>query len=61
MYDKYLALLEKTGETTYQVSKATGISQSSLSDYKTGRSKPKTKNLKKLAEHFGVAIDYLID
>lgn len=61
MYDKYLALLEKTGETTYQVSKATGIAQSSLSDYKSGRSKPKSKNLKKLAEHFGVPVDYLMD
>ena len=58
MYDKYLALLEKAGETTYQVSKATGIAQSSLSDYKSGRSEPKTRNLKKLAEHFGVTIDY---
>ena len=61
MYEKYLALLEKTGETTYQVSKSTGIPQSSLSDYKSGRSKPKTENLKKLAEHFGVSVEYFIE
>jgi transcriptional regulator with XRE-family HTH domain len=61
MYEKYLDLLEKTGETTYMVAKATGISQTSLSDYKSGRSKPKTPNLKKLADHFGVSIEYFLD
>lgn len=60
MYEKYLALLKQTGESTYQVSKATGIPQSTLSNWKSGRSNPKTEKLKKLADHFGVSIEYFI-
>ena len=61
MYEKYFALLEKTGETTYQVSKATGVTQSAISNWKAGRSKPKTEKLKKLADHFGVSIEYFLE
>lgn len=46
MYEKYLALLKQTGETTYKVSKVTGVPQSSLSNWKSGRSTPKTDKLK---------------
>ena len=61
LYKKYEELLLKTGETSYQVSKETGIGQNTLSNWKTGRSKPKVDKLKKLAEHFGVPIDYFLE
>lgn len=48
MYKKYLALLDKTHKTSYQVSKDTGIAQSVLSDWKRGRSNPKINKLKNL-------------
>ena len=60
MYEKYLTLLNQTGESTYKVSKATGIPQSTLSNWKAGRYVPKTEKLKKLADHFGVSIEYFI-
>lgn len=60
MYKKFVELLQKKQITPYQVSKATGISQSTLSDWKTGRAKPKADKLLKLAEYFGVTVDYFL-
>ena len=61
MYGKFLLLLEKTGKTSYQVSKDTGIAQNTLSNWKTGRSNPKVDKLKILADYFGVTIEYFLD
>lgn len=60
MYSKFVELLQKTNTTPYQVAKATGISQSTLSDWKIGRAKPKVDKLLKLAEYFGVTVDYFL-
>ena len=60
MYSKFVELLQKNNVTPYQVSKSTGISQSTLSDWKTGRAKPKADKLLKLAEYFGVTVDYFL-
>lgn len=59
MYEIFEHLLQKYGVTAYKVSKATGVSQSSLSDWKLGRITPKTSNLQKIADYFGVTLDYL--
>ena len=61
MYNKYEALLKKTGKTSYQVSKDTGIGQNTLSNWKTGRSKPKVEKLKILADYFGVDVGYFLE
>lgn len=60
MYKKFAELLIKNNKTAYQVSKDTGIAQSTLSDWKRGRSIPKTDKLKKLAKYFGVSMEYLL-
>ena len=60
MYKKFACLLEKSNKTSYQVSKETGIAQSVLSDWKRGRSTPKSDNMKKIADYFGVTVDYLM-
>lgn len=60
MYKKFAELLGKSNKTAYQVSKDTGISQSVLSDWKTGRSKPKADKLKTLGDYFGVSIEYFL-
>lgn len=59
MYEIFEQLLQKHGVTPYKVSKATGISQSSLSDWKMGKITPKTSTLQKIADYFGVSLDYL--
>ncbi|MCI6812624.1 MAG: helix-turn-helix domain-containing protein [Lachnospiraceae bacterium] len=61
MYQKFAELLIEKGITAYQVSKETGIPNSTLSDWKAGRSKPKTEKLKILADYFGVTIEYFLE
>jgi repressor LexA len=61
LYSKYEELLKKSGETSYQVSKATGVGQNTLSNWKTGRSQPKIGKLQKIADHFGVPVTYFLE
>lgn len=62
MYKKFAKLLVKTNKTTYQVSKATGINQSLFSEWKSGRvSILGVDKLKKLADYFGVPIEYFLE
>lgn len=61
MYKKYEKLCLEQGKTSYQVAKETGISQSTLSDWKNGRSNPKIDKLKILADYFGVPIEQLLE
>lgn len=60
MYKRYEELLKKTGKTSYQVSKDTGIRENILSYWKSGRSQPKVDKLKVLADYFGVSVDYFL-
>ena len=59
MYEIYEKILKEKGLSSYQVSKATGISQQTLSYWKSGRSVPKPDKLKKIAEFLGVSLEYL--
>ncbi|MEY8339081.1 helix-turn-helix transcriptional regulator [Lachnospiraceae bacterium 62-35] len=59
MYEIFVKLLEKYGVTAYKVSKATGIAGSTFTDWKNGRSVPKQDKLQKIADYFGVTLDYL--
>ncbi len=61
LYKKYEELLKKTGKTSYQVSKDTGIGENTLSYWKSGRSKPKVEKLMILADYFGVSIEYFLE
>jgi len=60
-YHKFEALLKREGTTVYRVAKATGISNSSFADWKSGRSKPKIDKVKLIADYFGVSLDALLD
>lgn len=60
MYDIFVKLMEDRGLTHYGVWKATGVSQSSLSDWRLGKGTPGAANLMKLADFFGVSVDYLM-
>lgn len=59
MYEIFEQLLQKYGVTSYKVSKDTGVTQTSLSNWKSGRSTPNIKTLQKIADYFGVTIEYL--
>lgn len=60
MYEIFAKLLKERGVTSYQVHKATGVAQSSLSDWKNGKSKPKYEKMVAIADYFGVSVDYLL-
>lgn len=60
MYARYVVLRDKKGVTDYKVSEETGITKSTFSDWKSGRSSPKIDKLKKLADYFGVSIEYFL-
>lgn len=60
MYERYVELRDKKGVTDYRVSKDTGISRSTFTDWKNGRSAPKVEKLLLLAEYFDVPVEYLI-
>lgn len=61
MYSKFEELLQKNQQTTYQVAKATGISSVTFTDWKKGRYTPKVDKLLKIAQYFGVTVEYFLD
>lgn len=60
MYSVFEQLLQKYNITPYKVAKEAGVTQTALSNWKSGRSTPTTKTLQKIADYFGVTIDYLM-
>ena len=60
MYEIYEMLLERTGESTANVCRATGIYQSTISNWKKRRNKINPKYAKLIADHFGVSVDFLM-
>ncbi|WP_413778098.1 helix-turn-helix domain-containing protein [Caproicibacterium sp. XB1] len=60
MYEKFEQLLKERNVTPYRVSKDTGVPQSTLSDWKRGRSVPRTEKLQRIADYFNVSVDYLL-
>lgn len=61
MYEKYVILRNKKKVTDYRVSEETGITKSTFTDWKTGRSKPKFDKLLVLAKYFGVSVEYFAE
>lgn len=61
MYKKFEALLIERKVTTYKVAKDTGISNTTFSDWKRGKSKPKFEKLLILAEYFDVPVEYFAE
>lgn len=60
MYDIFERLCEKAGVTPYRVCKETGITTATISNWKAGRYTPKQDKLQKIAEYFGVTVEYLM-
>lgn len=60
MYEIFEQLLQKFGVTTADVCKATGIGQSTMSNWKSRRNLISGKNAQLIAEYFGVSVDFLM-
>ncbi len=59
-YTAFESLLQEHACTVYRLSKATGISASTFSDWKRGRSTPKADKLALIADYFGIGLDELM-
>lgn len=59
MYKIFEKLLADNNVTAYKVSKETGIGRSTFTDWKNGRSVPGTDKMIKIADYFGVSVEYL--
>lgn len=58
-YKVFADLLQRANVKAYDVSKATGISTTTLSAWKKGEYTPKAEKLQRIADYFGVSLEYL--
>lgn len=59
MYERFNTICTTKGITPYKVSKETGISQTTLSQWKSGRSIPKIDKIQKIADYFNVPVEVI--
>lgn len=60
-FKKLDALAKSRGVSFYQLSEALDIARSTFSDWKAGKSMPKTDKLLRIADYFGVDVGYFIE
>lgn len=60
MYENFEQLLQKYNISTYKFCKETGISQSTISTWKNKRNLIGPEIGRKVADYFGVSLDYLM-
>ena len=61
MYKKFEKLLVERNVTAYRVSKDTGISTATLTEWKKGTYKPKVEKLALIAKYFDVPLEYFLE
>lgn len=60
MYEVFEQLLQSYAISTYKFCKETGISQSTISTWKSKRNLISGELAKKIADYFGISVDYLM-
>ena len=60
MANRIRELRKQKGITMKQLGASLGLAESTISQYETGHREPDIKTLTKLAEYFGVTVDYLL-
>ena len=58
-YERYIKLCAEKGVTPSRVALEIGISKVAVSNWKSSRNNPTASNLLKIADYFGVSVDYL--
>lgn len=58
--EKILQLIKSSGKSEYTIKKETGLPNSIFTNWKQGRNKPSAEALCKIADYFGVSVDYLM-
>ena len=57
---KIREIRKKCGLTMKELAERVGVSESAISQYETGRRQPDYETLLKIADYFGVSVDYLL-
>lgn len=60
MYEVFFRLIEERGISIRKMCADLGISPSSITDWKKGRSVPKLDKMQRIADYFGVTVEYLM-
>lgn len=60
IYERFDKLKESRGVTVYAVSKATGITTTTFTNWKKGKYVPKRDKMQLIADYFNVSVDYLM-
>lgn len=55
------SLMKDAKESSYDLARMLGISHSAAYYYMSGKTEPNIEKLVKIADHYGVTVDYLID
>lgn len=58
--DRITMLIEDKGITQQEFLRSIGLNKSALSDWKKGINKSYKKHIDKIADYFGVSVDYLL-
>ena len=61
MYEKFEALLKENNTNIFTVARETGITSSTLYEWRNGKYTPKVDKLQKIASYFGVPIAYFLE
>lgn len=59
-YARFLNIITEKGITPYGVSKNTGVATSTLSDWKNGKSMPKSDKMKAISDYIGSSTDFIV-
>lgn len=60
-FQKVEELVNKKGITFYRLAKELELTKTLFSEWKRGKSMPKTDKLIKIADYFGVSIEYFLE
>lgn len=58
--ERILELIKKRGITEYRVAKDLNLASSAFTFWKSNKNTPSAENLVKIAQYFGVTVDYLL-
>ena len=60
MYEIFEKLCKDNNVTPYRVCKNTGLTTATISNWKAGRYVPKADKIQKIADYFGVTVEYIL-
>jgi len=60
VFTNLLARAKENGVSATKIAESLGIKRSQISDWKVGRNQPSSDNAVKIANYFGVSVDYLL-